>query len=328
MRKRTLVLMAVSAVIGGVYLNNASWRAAPPPDPSLRLIAHRGVHQTFSREGLDNETCTATRIHPPVHDYLENTIRSMRAAFDKGAEIVELDVHPTSDGRFAVFHDWTLECRTEGHGPTRDHALGALKQLDIGHGYTADGGKKFPFRGKGVGQMPELTEVLTALPDGRFLVNFKSNERREGDMLAALAAAHPEWRGAIWGAYGGAGPTLRAGELIGGLNVWTRRGLVRCLGQYLALGWSGFMPEACRNTKVMIPINVAPWLWGWPNLLLQRFRAAGSQIILIGPYASGDPGSAGIDTIEDLSRVPPGFSGYLWTNRIEIIGPAVKQQAR
>jgi hypothetical protein len=32
--------------------------------------------------------------------------------------------------------------------------------------------------------------------------------------------------------------------------------------------------------------------------------------------------------MEDLLRVPPEFSGYLWTNRIEVIGPAVKQQAR
>jgi glycerophosphoryl diester phosphodiesterase len=36
----------------------------------------------------------------------------MRAAFDLGADIVELDVHPTVDGSFVVFHDWTVECRT------------------------------------------------------------------------------------------------------------------------------------------------------------------------------------------------------------------------
>ena len=36
----------------------------------------------------------------------------MRAAFAAGADIVEFDVHPTSDGQFAVFHDWTLDCRT------------------------------------------------------------------------------------------------------------------------------------------------------------------------------------------------------------------------
>ena len=37
----------------------------------------------------------------------------MRAAFAAGADIVELDIHPTTDGQFAVFHDWTLDCRTE-----------------------------------------------------------------------------------------------------------------------------------------------------------------------------------------------------------------------
>jgi len=30
----------------------------------------------------------------------------------------------------------------------------------------------------------------------------------------------------------------------------------------------------------------------------------------------------GIDTRDDLAKVPAGFAGYLWTNRIELIGPA------
>jgi glycerophosphoryl diester phosphodiesterase len=54
-------------------------------------------------------------------------------------------------------------------------------------------------------------------------------------------------------------------------------------------------------------------------------RAAGSDIILIGSIDAGDPGTAGIDTLADLALVPPGFSGYLWTNRIEVIGPALKK---
>ena len=68
----------------------------------------------------------------------------MRAAFDAGADIVEFDVHPTTDGHFAVFHDWTLDCRTDGKGVTREHTLAELKKLDVGYGYTADGGKTFP----------------------------------------------------------------------------------------------------------------------------------------------------------------------------------------
>ena len=141
MRKLPLVLAASVAAIGAIYAFNASWRVAPPSDLKIGLIAHRGIHQTYNREGLDNETCTAARIDPPVHDYLENTLRSMQAAFAAGADIVELDVHPTTDGHFAVIHDWTLDCRTEGTGETRSHDLAYLKTLDIGHGYTADGGK-------------------------------------------------------------------------------------------------------------------------------------------------------------------------------------------
>lgn len=314
------ILLGLAVIVAAVYVWNASWRVAPP-EGTVELIAHRGVHQTFDRADLRNDTCTAERIDQPTHDYLENTIPSMQAAFAAGADIVELDVHPTTDGQFAVLHDWTVDCRTEGTGETRGHDMASLKLLDIGYGYTADDGATYPFRGKGVGLMPELKEVFAALPAQRFLVNFKSNEVREGDMLAELLAAHPQWRPAVWGAYGGDPPTYRAAELIDGLNVWSRKGLVDCLLQYEGLGWTGFVPDACRNTKVMLPINVAPFVWGWPNLFLERLRQAGSEVILLGPYSSGDPGTAGIDTPELLAQVPDNFTGYIWTNKIETIGP-------
>ena len=321
--RRTLPF--VLAALAAIYFWNASWLSEPPVDASLKIIAHRGVHQTFGRDGLTNDTCTAERIEPPRHDLIENTVASMQAAFSAGADVVELDVHPTTDGRFAVFHDWTLDCRTDGEGIVREQAFAAMKRLDIGHGYTADGGRTFPFRGKGVGLMPELSEVLDGFPQGRFLVNFKGNEAREGDMLGDLVAANPQWRAEVWGAYGGDAPTYKAGERLPGLKVWSRSGLKQCLLRYIGLGWTGYVPEACRETMVMVPVNVAPWLWGWPNLFQERMRGAGSGIILLGPYAAGDPGTAGIDTPEDLRRVPPGFDGYLWTNRIESIGPLAKR---
>ena len=100
----------------------------------VTLLAHRGVAQQFDRAGLTNETCTAARMLPPTHGYLENTIDSIRAAFEYGAHMVELDIHPTADGEFAVFHDWRLECRTDGSGVTRERSMAYLRTLDIGHG--------------------------------------------------------------------------------------------------------------------------------------------------------------------------------------------------
>lgn len=323
--KRALLVLVV--LVGAIYFWNASWLAPAPASADLHLIAHRGVHQTFRREGLTGETCTAERIHPLTHDLIENTLPAMRAAFAAGAEIVELDVHPTTDGKLAVFHDWTLDCRTEGKGRTRDHDMAYLKTLDVGHGYTADGGKTFPLRGKGVGMMPTLDEVLAAFPDGKFIVNFKSNEAREGDMLAALLRENPAWRKAVWGAYGGDPPTLAAKAHLPELNIWTRTGLKSCMMQYIALGWMGYVPTACRATQVMVPINIAPWLWGWPNRFQQRIADAGSRIILLGPYGAGDPGTSGIDDAKTLAAVPRGFRGLVWTNRIESIGPMTRTAA-
>ena len=108
-----------------------------------------------------------------------------------GADIVELDVHPTSDGQFAVFHDWTLDCRSDGRGVTRERSLAELKQLDVGHGYTADGGKSFPLRGTGIGLLPSLDEVLGAFPDNRFLSGITSFDfpPRPAGLPGLIAAA-------------------------------------------------------------------------------------------------------------------------------------------
>jgi glycerophosphoryl diester phosphodiesterase len=79
---------------------------------------------------------------------------------------------------------------------------------------------------------------------------------------------------------------------------------------------------------VLVPGNFAWALWGWPNRFAARMRDAGSEIILLGPYESGDPGTRGIDSAEEISLIPAGFDGYVWTNRIEIIGPMLKPDTR
>src|SRR3546814_11551233 len=110
----------------------------------------------------------------------------MRWAVGLGAAMVEVDVAPTKDGRMVLFHDWTVDCRTNGQGETRDLPLAQLKALDLGHGYTADGGKTFPLRGKGVGTMPTVAEGLAALPVHPTPFNFKSTAPAAADQLFAL----------------------------------------------------------------------------------------------------------------------------------------------
>jgi glycerophosphoryl diester phosphodiesterase len=326
-RKRSIAVGVLLLIAAAVYFGNASWRASPPANADVRIIAHRGMHQTYDRTGIERDTCTADRIRSPQHPYLENTVASMKAAFEAGADIVELDVHPTTDGQLAVFHDWTLDCRTNGTGETRGHDMAHLKSLDIGYGYTPDG-QTYPFRGKGIGLMPELKEVLAVLPGQQFLINFKSRETREGGMLADLVGTRPEWKDAVWGAYGGDEPTRAAKKLMPDLNTWTRSGIKNCLLRYFSTGWLGRVPRSCRDTQVMVPVNVAPFMWGWPQLFIARMRSVGSEVILVGPVAMGNFGVAGIDTREDYARVPKDFDGYIWTNRVEVIAPLAGQIER
>jgi glycerophosphoryl diester phosphodiesterase len=324
MKKRWIVLGALAACAGGVFLFNASFFANPRGE--LTLLAHRGVHQRFRAEGLTNDTCTAERIYPPSHAFLENTLPSMRAAFDLGADMVEIDVHPTTDHDFAVFHDWTLDCRTDGHGVTREHSMGELRSLDVGFGYTADTGETFPFRGQGFGMMPSLREVLAAFPDQRFMINFKSRDAVEGEAMSAYlgetAGARPERL-----LFYGADPAFRLRELHPDWRIVTERTMKDCAASYMLRGWYGAMPEACRNTALFVPANYAAFAWGWPNRLLARMHDAGSEVYLAGPVPFGRrPVFTGIDDAEALARVPAHWRGGVSTDAIEAIAPLARQR--
>ena len=289
------------------------------------LLAHGGLGQDYSREDLRGDTCTASRMLPPEHAWLDNTLPSFRAAFDFGADVVELDVHPTSDGEFAVFHDWTIDCRTEGSGVTRERSMVELRSLDVGYGYTADGGRTFPFRGRGVGMMPSLSEVLETFPDRRFLVNVKSDDPAEGAALAARLAELPVARQRLLMAYGGPRPIQVLRARVPAVRATSRPLLTSCILRYAALGWTGHVPRACRNSVVLLPANVAPWLWGWPHRFLARMESAGSPVFLVNDYDGG--ASEGIDTLEDLAeKVPPGYTGGIRTDRIDRIGPAIRSR--
>ncbi len=315
--RRRVVFVVLLVVAAAIYLLNASW-LMPAQTGKPIFLAHRGVHQTYHRDDLKADTCTATRIDVPAHAYLENTLASMDAAFRAGADIVEFDIHPTTDGQFAVFHDWTLDCRTDGKGVTREESLAELKQLDIGYGYTADGGQTFPFRGKGIGLMPSLDEVLERFPDKRFLINIKSNDPDEGSALAARLERLPDDQLQRLMVYGGDRPIAEVRKRLPTMASMSKRSLLACGVRYIALGWSGYVPQACAHNILLVPHNVAPWLWGWPDRLLARMARVGTPIFVVGTM-DGTDGATGVDTPELAGRLPERRNLGIWTNRIESI---------
>lgn len=323
MKSNNQAKLASAVAILNLWAGNVALAdSTPASNPSHPILAHRGVHQTYSREGLARDTCTATRINSPTHDFIENTIPSLLETNKLGADIIEVDVHPTTDGDFAVFHDWTLDCRTNGSGVTRNQTMAFLRTLDAGYGYTADNGATFPLRGKGIGMIVSLQDVLGAVPDTQLLINIKSRDPEEGRRLAAYLSArnaNPE-RVMV---YGHEIPvaTFRAAA-NSDLIAFSKKQVGDCLKNYVALGWIGYIPKACKNTLILVPHSHTGLIWGWRRDFAARMARVGSHVFLVGPIPKNSQSSlSGLNDPSLLDGIPVGVG--VWTDAIEIIAPAL-----
>ena len=111
-------------------------------DPHARpVIGHRG-----------------NRAHAP-----ENTLESLREAVALGVDAVEFDLRVSRDGKLVVIHDETLDRTTNGSGPVALRTVTELKGLDAGARFTPDGGRTFPWRGRGV-RLSTFDEIIESLP--------------------------------------------------------------------------------------------------------------------------------------------------------------------
>jgi len=90
----------------------------------------------------------------------ENTLSAIEKALQLGVDMIEIDVHLTSDNQIVVIHDDTLDRTTNGRGKVVSKNLAYLKQLDAGswfhHSFNSE-------------KIPTLDEVLS-LVDGKAVV--------------------------------------------------------------------------------------------------------------------------------------------------------------
>ncbi len=140
-----LVLMFAGACMGGDD-------GGGPPGGNLFLsdwflnIAHRGGKQVAPEE----------------------TLPAFQDAVNTGADVLEMDLHATSDGMVVCMHDDTVDRTTDGTGRIKDMTFDQLRDLDAGFRFTTDGGQSYPFRDKGI-LVPSLEEVLEAFGGERSL---------------------------------------------------------------------------------------------------------------------------------------------------------------
>ena len=316
--------LGIAGLAVTLSLINASW-IAPDPKGQLVLVARRGLGPQFTPDAAVDGGCTASRIAPPGdHLFIENSLPSLYKAMRLGAGALEVDVQRTRDGQVVLFRDETLECRTNGRGRVRDHDLAALKALDIGFGYTADGGKTYPLRGRGIGGMPTVEEALREVRTSRFVFRFVGRDPADADALvAAFARAEMKIDPARYSFTGDPTVAARVKALVPGAWTYGKAELEGCLSDYMRVGWTSFVPAACRNTTVAIPVDKQWAIWGWPNRFLARMADAGSKVMVLGPERRGEV--TGLETVEQIDDVPRDFRGYLWIEDFSTVGRAVQR---
>jgi glycerophosphoryl diester phosphodiesterase len=108
----------------------------------------------------------------------ENTMASFHLALEQGADALEFDVRVTRDGEAVVLHDPTLDRTTDAVGPFRLRTLKELEEVDAGFRFSPDGGRNYPWRGKGV-RIPRLRQVIEDLPAVPLLIEVKEPEAQE-----------------------------------------------------------------------------------------------------------------------------------------------------
>ncbi|MFN7915110.1 MAG: glycerophosphodiester phosphodiesterase family protein [Vicinamibacterales bacterium] len=91
----------------------------------------------------------------------ENTMAAFECGVGLGADGVELDVRPSSDGRVMVHHDETLDRTTRLRGPVRSRSAAELARADV----------------------PQLADVLRACRDVRVIVEIKEDDAAFGRLV-------------------------------------------------------------------------------------------------------------------------------------------------
>ncbi|KIG12855.1 Glycerophosphoryl diester phosphodiesterase [Enhygromyxa salina] len=105
----------------------------------------------------------------------EATLPAFETALMVGANVLEFDVHASSDGVVVVMHDDTVNRTTDGTGLIKELSFDALRQLDAGYRFTTDGGETYPFRGVGI-QIPTPAEIFAATPGEYYMIEIKQAE--------------------------------------------------------------------------------------------------------------------------------------------------------
>jgi glycerophosphoryl diester phosphodiesterase len=165
-----------------------------------------------------------------------------------GYRHLETDAHVTRDGVVVAFHDARLDGLTDRTGAIAALSIAEVEAADAGFHFSPDGGRSFPFRGRGV-RVPRLEELLLRWPDAR--VNIDPKDDPCVDPLVALVERLGVWDRVSFGSF--SDRRLRRIRALGRGRASTSMGPVAVtLARVAAL--RGRMPRL-GATCVQVPIR-------------------------------------------------------------------------
>jgi glycerophosphoryl diester phosphodiesterase len=147
-------------------------------------------------------------------EFPSNTLYAFKRSVKAGADMLELDVGVTKDGKVVVSHDTTLDRTTNGSGTIESHTLKQIRRLDGAYWFSRGGDyghdrkrSAYGLRGIATGRrkppkgytrkdfrVPTLQQVLKAFPRTPINIEIKGRTKAEepaeyvqnAEVLAAL----------------------------------------------------------------------------------------------------------------------------------------------
>ena len=145
-------------------------------------------------------------------EFPSNTMYAFRQAMRAGADMLELDIGVTKDGKVIVMHDTTVDGKTNGHGTVASKTLRQIRRLDAAYWFAPRAREHYSrslrrrayrFRGVATGRkdpprgfrasdfrVPTHAQVLRAVPRAPLNLEIKGRTPDEaGDRSANLSVS-------------------------------------------------------------------------------------------------------------------------------------------
>lgn len=97
------------------------------------------------------------------YNYYENTMTAFKMAIENEADMIETDVHLSSDGHLVLIHDDKVDRTTNGRGFVKDMSLEELRKLNCGDSHNYE-------------QIPTLKELFELVKETNITLNIEIKE--------------------------------------------------------------------------------------------------------------------------------------------------------